>query len=200
MPISIPAPARRPRSAGAPVWVQGVILMSEGSLLRRIQKLNRPLLARLGATPAWGWVWVNFVTPVDKQVHRWTKGGLAMSAIGAPTLFLTTTGRKSGEPRTTPVLYLENGDDLIVVAANWGQKQHPAWSGNLLATPRATVQIGRRTSEVEARLATEEETQRLWPMLLTVWPAWKDYRSRSGRDLRVFVLTPIPLDNALGRW
>jgi deazaflavin-dependent oxidoreductase (nitroreductase family) len=106
------------------------------------------------------------------------------------TLLLTTTGRKSGQPRRTPVLYLEEGDDLVVVASNFGREHHPAWSSNLLAEPRAQVQIRDRERTVVARGATEDEARALWPRLLELYPAWDSYTERTDRDFRVFFLEP----------
>jgi deazaflavin-dependent oxidoreductase (nitroreductase family) len=86
-------------------------------------------------------------------------------------------------------VYLEQGEDLVVVASNWGRASHPAWSANLLAAPGATVQIGRRCEHVLARRATPEEQAQLWPRLIALCPVWQTYADRSGRDLRVFILS-----------
>ena len=102
---------------------------------------------------------------------------------------MQTMGRTSGRPRSVPLLYLEHGEDLVVVASNWGRAAHPAWSANLLAAPGATVQIGRRCAGVLARLATPEEKAQLWPQLIALCPVWQTYADRSGRDLRVFILS-----------
>ena len=88
------------------------------------------------------------------------------------------------------MFYLKQGDELVVVGSNWGQKHHPAWSENLLANAEARVQIGRRTEGYQARLATAHEKEALWPQLLQIWPAYDSYQDRSGRDVRVFILSP----------
>jgi deazaflavin-dependent oxidoreductase (nitroreductase family) len=153
----------------------------------------RKLLNVLGHSPLFAWVGVRVFTPLDKWLYARTHGTITSS--GAPVLpmcLLTTTGRKSGAARSTPLLYLRDGSDLVLVGSNWGQAHHPAWSGNLLANPRASVEIGQQHRTFNARLASEDERTRLWPRLLEVWPAYQTYARRSGRDLRVFVLSPVP--------
>lgn len=162
----------------------------------RLIALVRPWFKRAGRTKAFTWIASNAFAPLDRRLYRWTKGRFALAQFAAPTLFLTTIGRKTGEPRTTPVLYLRDGGNLIVVEANWGQQRRPAWSINLLANPHAAIQIAGRKQEVQARLATQDEKTRLWPELLTVWPAWQAYEDQRGRDTRVYVLTPT--DSSMG--
>jgi len=106
-----------------------------------------------------------------------------------PLLLLTTTGRRSGRRISTPLVYLANGEDLVVVASNWGQKKHPNWSSNLLATPHASVEIEGRPRRVVARLASMDQRAQLWPKLLAEFPPYQTYATRSGRDLRIFVLS-----------
>ncbi|WP_456847054.1 nitroreductase family deazaflavin-dependent oxidoreductase [Cellulomonas sp. P5_C6] len=128
---------------------------------------------------------------VDRRLQKATAGRL--SVLGRPTLpqlILTTTGRKSGEPREAVLLYAVDGDGWVLIGSNWGQEHHPAWSGNLLATPAATVTIGGVTTPVVATLADDDERARLLPALLDVWPGYDDYAARAGRELRVFRLAP----------
>lgn len=129
-------------------------------------------------------------TPADRLLLKVTKGrrGLGPSAI--PQLVLTTRGRKSGQPRANPVLYLEDGRAYVVVASNYGHQRHPGWSYNLDADPRATVQIGERTEDVTARRATDEEFARYWPRLVKMWPGWRKYRTMTDREFRMFILEP----------
>lgn len=117
---------------------------------------------------------------------------MVLGRLALPTLLLTTTGRKSGLPRTVPLLYAPDGDKFIVTASNWGQQNHPAWSGNLLACNEATVAlpVGRQIP-VRAALAEGAERDRVWPLVTRVWPAYDTYVERSGRAVRVFVLTPV---------
>jgi F420H(2)-dependent quinone reductase len=127
--------------------------------------------------------------PADRFLFRATGGKLVSTGKQvAPTLLITTIGRKTGQQRTTPLLYLRDGERLVVAGSNWGQPHDPAWAGNLLADPHAWVQIGRQRRSCRARQATPDERGRLWPELDRMWPAYATYRERSGRDVLVFVL------------
>jgi deazaflavin-dependent oxidoreductase (nitroreductase family) len=132
------------------------------------------------------------LVPVDRALQRVTKGRIDRFGRGSlPTLLLTTVGSKSGLRRTVPLLYTTDGDAYVVTASNWGQQHHPAWSGNLLATPEATVEIGGREIPVRAELAEGDDRVRLWSKVTSVWPAYDTYEERSGRVIRVFVLRPV---------
>ena len=131
------------------------------------------------------------VAGLDRRIQK-ASGG-RWSVLGRPALpqlILTTTGRRSGEAREAVLLYARDGERWVVLGSNWGQEHHPAWSLNLLAEPRATVAVGGTTTAVVAHLAHDEERAALMPALLAVWPGYDDYAERSGRELRVFVLTP----------
>jgi deazaflavin-dependent oxidoreductase (nitroreductase family) len=130
--------------------------------------------------------------PVDRWLQRRTGGRITILGRSAlPTLLLTTKGRKSGLPRTVPLIYAPDGDSFVVTASNWGQEHHPAWSGNLLASSAATISLeGGRDVPVRAALAEGAERDRVWPLVTKVWPAYDTYVERSGRAIRVFVLTP----------
>ncbi|WP_246117304.1 nitroreductase/quinone reductase family protein [Cellulomonas composti] len=131
------------------------------------------------------------MTRVDRRLQKATGG--RWSVLGRsclPQLILTTTGRRSGEPRESVLLFARDDASWVVMGSNWGQEHHPAWSYNLLAEPRATVTVGGRTTAVSAHLATDDERARLLPALLEVWPGYEQYAQRAGRELRVFVLTP----------
>ncbi|NUU17095.1 nitroreductase family deazaflavin-dependent oxidoreductase [Cellulomonas humilata] len=128
---------------------------------------------------------------LDRRLQKASQG--RFSTLGRPTipqLILTTTGRRSGQPREAVLVYAADGDGWVLIGSNWGQQHHPAWSGNLLADPRATVTIAGVTTPVVATLADDDERARLLPALLAVWPAYETYAARSGRELRVFRLAP----------
>jgi deazaflavin-dependent oxidoreductase (nitroreductase family) len=130
-----------------------------------------------------------FGAPLDRVLYRATRGKVCSTAGVAPVILLTTTGRRSGRERTTPVMYLRDGDRFVVSSENFGQQRSAAWPLNLLADPRATVQIGPQTLACRARLLDEEEADRYWPRLVEVWPAHETYRARSGKR-HTFVLEP----------
>jgi deazaflavin-dependent oxidoreductase (nitroreductase family) len=155
----------------------------------RIVTAYQRWLQRLGHLPAFAWAGVRFITPVDKWLFARLGGRLATTG---PVLVLTTVGRRSGALRPTPLLYAEDGEALVVVVgSNWGQRHHPDWSANLLAHPEASVVVGGQRRDVHARLASPQYKARLWPRLVSIWPAYQTYARRSGRDLRVFVLSPV---------
>ena len=128
-------------------------------------------------------------TPLDKLVYKVTRGRRGLSPPGS-VLLLTTTGRKTGQPRRVPVLYLTDGPNMWVVASNYGGERHPAWSANLLAHPDASVTVRGRERPVRARLASDDEKKALWPRLLKLYPAWEAYASWTARDFRLFCLEP----------
>jgi deazaflavin-dependent oxidoreductase (nitroreductase family) len=132
------------------------------------------------------------LTPLDWRLYRLTGG--RWSLIGRhvlPMMLITTTGRKSGRPRTQPLLYAADGDRYVVVGSNWGQAHHPAWSSNLLARPTARVTLGDREFGVRATLTTGAERERLWQLAQRIWPAYATYADRAeDRQIRVFLLAP----------
>lgn len=127
----------------------------------------------------------------DLAAQRATGGRFSLSAaVGMPLLLLTTTGRRTGRPHVTPVTYARDGDDLLIIGSNWGQRQHPAWALNLRADPHATVQIREHRTQVTARVLEGAERDGALALLLRVWPHFATYTKRAGqRELLVFRLT-----------
>jgi len=111
--------------------------------------------------------------------------------FSAPVLLLTTTGRKTGKRRTIPLRYLEDRENLVLVASNGGAPTHPAWWLNLRADPEATVEIGRRRLRVRAEEASPEEKERLWPKLVAMYGPYESYRRRTDREIPIGILHPI---------
>jgi deazaflavin-dependent oxidoreductase (nitroreductase family) len=111
---------------------------------------------------------------------------------------LTTTGRKSGEPRTTPLIFARDGDDYLVVASVGGGPKHPLWYLNLLADPKAEIQVLADHIGVTARSADDDEKPRLWKVVTDVWPNYDVYQSRTDRSIPVVVLSPNGTDDANG--
>jgi deazaflavin-dependent oxidoreductase (nitroreductase family) len=105
-------------------------------------------------------------------------------------LLLTTTGRKSGKTRTTPLLYLRDGADIAVVASNGGSDSAPAWWLNLRATPAAHIELGRHKIPVTARKASQEERDRLWPAFTAGYNGYEKYITRTSREIPVVILEP----------
>jgi deazaflavin-dependent oxidoreductase (nitroreductase family) len=114
-----------------------------------------------------------------EQGHDWQ---------GTQTLILTTRGRRSGEPRKTPLIYGELGDDLLVVASKGGSPEPPAWYRNLQADPDVDVQVWGERFKARARDATPEEKPELWKIMTQEWPAYDEYQTRTDRAIPVVVL------------
>ena len=123
-------------------------------------------------------------------VHRVTKGRVLGSVAGMPVLLLTTTGRRSGKARTTPLTFLRDGADLVVIASNGGADRSPDWSLNLQQTPRAVVEIGTDKLVVTARSASEQERERLWVVVTATYAGYARYQERTTRRIPVVLLTP----------
>ena len=124
----------------------------------------------------------------NRALYRTTGGKIGGTFKGAPVLLLTTTGRKSGKPRTMPLLYLREGDALVVVASEGGAERNPAWFLNLQASPAVEVEIGRKKEQRRARKATDEERARLWPRLVEMYPPYESYQQKTARRIPVLLL------------
>ncbi len=109
---------------------------------------------------------------------------------GAPILLLTTIGRKSGQPRVAPLLYLRDGEKLVVVASKGGMSQHPLWYRNLEANPEVEVEIGPERTKMLARRASDQEKATLWPRLVEMYTDYADYQARTQRNIPVIILSP----------
>lgn len=133
-----------------------------------------------------------------RAVYRLTRGRLLARVAGMPVLLLTTTGRRTGKARTTPLTYFEFGDDLVVVGSNGGEDRPPSWWRNLGDDPHAAISIGTRSQAVTARPATPEEHARFWPVITEVNPGYAAYARRTTRPIPLVVLTRST-KNAPGR-
>jgi deazaflavin-dependent oxidoreductase (nitroreductase family) len=124
------------------------------------------------------------------QRYRETDGEVGYLWNGVPILLLTTTGRKSGEARTTPLIFARDGADYLVVASQGGAPTHPNWYLNLLEQPGAEIQVKAERIAVTGRAATAEERPRLWDVVRGPWPNYDVYQERTDREIPVVVLTP----------
>jgi deazaflavin-dependent oxidoreductase (nitroreductase family) len=127
---------------------------------------------------------------LNVPIYRLTRGRV-MGKIGrAPVLLLTSTGRRSGQPRTAPVLFLADGERLVVIGSNAGNQRAPAWSHNLKANPDAAVQVRGERRQVRARVAEGAERSELWAKMNAQYAGFDDYDERTSREIAVFVLEP----------
>jgi deazaflavin-dependent oxidoreductase (nitroreductase family) len=128
---------------------------------------------------------------IHPAIYRLTGGRLLGRIGGVPVLLLTTRGRKSGQPRTRPLLYLAQGDAYVVAASFAGEPRHPAWWLNLLADPKAQVQLGGRVLDVRAREAEGAERELLWRAIVAQDASFAEYERRTTRRIPVVVLEPV---------
>jgi deazaflavin-dependent oxidoreductase (nitroreductase family) len=123
------------------------------------------------------------------RVFRETDGERGYHWRGTTILLLTTTGRVSGEPRTTPLIHRTDGERWIVVASKGGSPANPSWFENLLAQPDAEIELPGERIAVRAEPAEGAERERLWKLMSEVWPAYNDYQARTEREIPVVVLS-----------
>jgi F420H(2)-dependent quinone reductase len=123
-------------------------------------------------------------------VQRLSRGRFLSRLVGMPVLLLTTTGRRSGKARTTPLTFLRDGADLVVIASNGGADRPPDWSLNLQQNPRAVVEIGPDELTVQARTASAEERERLWVEITAAFSGYARYQKKTARQIPVVILTP----------
>ena len=126
----------------------------------------------------------------QEHVKRYqeTDGEVGHDWNGVQTLILTTTGRKSGEERSTPLIYGNEGDNPVVVASKGGAPEPPAWYLNLAEDPDVQVQVGADRFPARARTATPDEKPALWHMMADIWPQYDDYQEKTDREIPVVVL------------
>jgi deazaflavin-dependent oxidoreductase (nitroreductase family) len=139
------------------------------------------------------WIFAHSAHHLDKFLLRATHGGVTLAGLtaGIPVLTITTTGRRSGLPRTMPLLGVPVGDDLALVGTNFGREHEPAWVGNLRAEPRATVEYRGTRVDVIARDATAEERDAVLREAARIYPGYDSYRERiTTREIPVIVLEP----------
>jgi deazaflavin-dependent oxidoreductase (nitroreductase family) len=139
-------------------------------------------------SPFW-WFWERF-TDVHTVVYKASHGRIGGSYSGAPIVLVESVGRKSGKRRTHPLICRADGDNLVVVASKGGVDKHPAWYLNLMANPGTTAWWEGKKRAVRARDATDTERERLWPLMVELYPPYEDYQRRTEREIPVVVLEP----------
>jgi F420H(2)-dependent quinone reductase len=135
------------------------------------------------------WPILRWFASAHTAAYRATGGLFGHRFPGAPPmLLLDHVGARSGARRTTPLAYTADGDDLVVVASKGGHPRHPAWYHNLRAHPETTVRVGREVRPVRARVATPEERERLWPLVVRTYSPYEAYQRRTGREIPLVIL------------
>jgi deazaflavin-dependent oxidoreductase (nitroreductase family) len=150
----------------------------------------RDFINNLSVTPFGVWLVKTFAARVDPLIYRLTGGRYTSSGpLTIPQLTLTTIGRKSGKERTVQLGYTPDGDDVLVVASNFGGTNHPAWSYNLDANPSAKIRLGAEDRNVVATRLTDSEKAILWPKIALTIPQMKTYVKKTDRNIKVYRLS-----------
>jgi F420H(2)-dependent quinone reductase len=137
------------------------------------------------------WPGLRRVMGLHTQVYRLSNGLIGHRFPGAPPmLLLEHVGAKSGVKRTIPLVYVDDGDDVVIVASKGGHPKNPAWYHNLRAHPETVVQIGRERRPVRARVATAQERRRLWPKAVATYGGYRGYQERTEREIPLVILEP----------
>ena len=130
-------------------------------------------------------------TGLHARVYRWTGGKIGRSMGAAEAVLLTTTGRKSGARRTTPLTVVPVGDKVVLIASNGGATKHPDWYLNLTADPNVTIQRGATVTPMVARTAGPEERAELWQRAVSVYRGYAGYQEKTDREIPVVVCEPV---------
>lgn len=137
---------------------------------------------------------LRFIGRLNVPAYKLSGGRIGGKVNDGPVLLLTTTGRKSGEPRTAAILYLEYGEAMILIDTNGGNEKLPGWSHNLKAKPQAEVQVGKRKLEVTARMAAGDERDELWRACNVQYAGFDKYAEWLERTPSVWVLEPVGME------
>ena len=160
---------------------------------RRPPGMDHPIVPKLMRLYSHAHVWV-FQKTGGRLGNKWRIG--AAFPRGVPVLLLTTIGRKSGVPKTTPLLYLKDGDRVIVVGSQGGMPKHPQWYLNLTQNPEVEVQAGSRVRKMRARVANRDEHAALWPRLVALYADFATYQAWTDRPIPVVILDPVSAPEA----
>jgi deazaflavin-dependent oxidoreductase (nitroreductase family) len=133
----------------------------------------------------------NGFTQLHTTAYRVTRGRVGGTIRGAPVVLVDHLGRKSGKHRTTPLLYLPDGDDVIVIASKGGSHHHPVWWLNLREMDETEIQIGGEQRRVAVREASPEERERLWPGVVEMYGDYAEYQKRTAREIPLGILSPV---------
>jgi deazaflavin-dependent oxidoreductase (nitroreductase family) len=125
-----------------------------------------------------------------EKAHFWDSGELGGPGV-LPTLLLTTTGRKSGEARSLPLIYGHHGDSYIIIASKGGMPTHPIWYLNLEAKPECELMVGAKAVSARARVVTGDERAKIWDQMAEIYPPYLDYQKATDREIPVIVLDPV---------
>jgi deazaflavin-dependent oxidoreductase (nitroreductase family) len=169
-------------------------MANSGKQTKLIHRVNRGI----ASSKPGAWFFSRMLHHMDRPVFRLSKGKYSATSLlaGLPLVMLTTIGAKSGKERTVPLLAIPDGENLILIATNWGQTYYPSWYYNLSANPEATIMLqGESPRSYIAHEATGEERERLWQAAVNTYAGYVGYEQRiaasSKRSIPVMLMTPI---------
>lgn len=152
--------------------------------------LLTPLAVRIGALEFMP-NYLPQIVATDRALQKATRGRVSILDIaGLPNLTLTVIGRKSGQPRSTPLLAVPRGDDWLIAGSNFGGPKQPVWVVNIEANPECSITVKGRTKPMLARRLEDAERAEAWEFMAQTWPNYKKYEERTDRQIKVFLLTP----------
>ena len=158
-----------------------------GATMRKPYELYLRVMRRMGHYGWFSLIMKHVGSRVDRAMIRASRGRLSMSGPQAPTMLLTTKGRRTGKDRTVPLHYVRDGNNFVAACENFGLEAASSWPKNLLADPRARIEIGGTAASYVSRPATEEEVARNMPRFIEMWPAHDSHMERNGvRHVIVF--------------
>ena len=150
------------------------------------------VMRRLGRTAAFSKAYSKVGPLIDPKIRDLKDGRVMAAVYGLPILALHSTGAKSGQPRVSPLVYVRDGDDVLLIGTNFGQPKHPGWTANLLAHPDAAVEIGPVRLAMHAQMVDAETWEQMFPRFVAVYPGYANYLGRrEGLTPRMFRLTPV---------
>lgn len=146
---------------------------------------------RVGATHAGASCSARTMHHLDRRVLRLTRGRASLTSLlaGLPIVWLTTTGAKSGRDHTVPLVGIEDGERIVLIASNFGQARNPAWYHNLRACPRAAILVRGRAATYRCREATAEEYEAYWRDAVALFPGWATYHEWAARHIPMMIFT-----------
>lgn len=151
------------------------------------------LVKRFAWSRAGIWVGSNFLHYLDRLFIRLSRGKFSLTSLiaGVPIVMLTTTGARTGRPRTVPLIGLADGERIILVASSWGREKHPGWYFNLKKNSHAAVSTPEWCREFRARLASDAEAEIYWEKAIAIYPGYRFYREKTKqRQIGLFILEP----------
>lgn len=150
-------------------------------------------LHQLGSTKQGARLFSQLLPLLDRPVLHLSNGRYSTTGLfsGLPIMTLTTTGAKSGQPRSVPLICVPNEEEIILIASNWGGQKHPAWYYNLKATPACTLTVDDKTEPYTAQVVDGDERETYWQIAASYYSGYDAYKTRTnGREIPVIVLTP----------